>query len=334
MERSCLIMPTQFSSGFTLVELMVSMTLGLVLMSLMVGTIDRVMHANRISAEAAETLERGYFLMDAMDTWVAGTSPIFHGVLSEVSAQRSTPMLLEFTGSAVDLCETPDLASLPLASSGIAVLDPSAWPCIPQRHLAVAASALLLERRLPCRENCNGAGFYAIPKHCLAIDDGDRGEANGFAGADSAGAEFEGIEFAGHPFDGTEFKGGEPLHYQIAWLDGDHDRFPCFANGRAFKVARSLIYVRNYAWRVGDGIRAVMVRDLAQEPKARWLRSSMLAHGIDDWQMACLFDCFEMGDLSNNALLAAAVGLSFVVEARSHSISIQRVLAPRKAQGR
>ena len=92
MERSCLIMPTQFSSGFTLVELMVSMTLGLVLMSLMVGTIDRVMHANRISAEAAETLERGYFLMDAMDPWVAGTSPIFHGVLSEVSAQRSTPM--------------------------------------------------------------------------------------------------------------------------------------------------------------------------------------------------------------------------------------------------
>ena len=61
-------------SGFTLVELMVSMALGLGLMSLMIGTIDKVLHASRVSAEAAETLERGYFLMDAIDTWVAGTS--------------------------------------------------------------------------------------------------------------------------------------------------------------------------------------------------------------------------------------------------------------------
>ena len=334
MERSCLITPLRRSLGFTLVELMVSMALGLGLISLMVGTIDKVLHASRVSAEAAETLERGYFLMDAMDTWVAETSSISPDMLSEVSAQRSTPMLLEYTEGAVDPCETPDLASLPLTTSGIALLEPGAWPCIPQRNLAVAASALLLDRRLPCLEDCNGAGFYAVPTRCLAIDDGDRGETNGFAGADSAGAEFESIEFAAHPFDGTEFEGGEPLHYQIAWLDEDHDRFPCFANGRAFKVARSLIYVRNYAWRVGDGIRAVMVRDLAQEPKARWLRSSMLAHGIDDWQVACLFDCFEMGDLSNNALLAAAVGLSFVVEARSQSIRIKRVLAPRKAQVR
>ena len=67
-----------------------------------------------------------------------------------------------------------------------------------------------------------------------------------------------------------------------------------FDNGKTLKVTRSLIYVRDYAWRVGDGIRAVMVRDLAQVFKARWLRSSMLAHGIDDWQVACMFDCFEM----------------------------------------
>jgi len=327
-------MPEGSSSGFTLVELMISMTLGLVLISLMIGTIDKVLYASRVASEAAETLERGYFLMDAMDTWVAGTSPISPDMLSEVSAQRSNPMLLEYIEGAVDLCETPDLASLPLASSGIALLEPGAWPCIPQRNLEVAASALLLERRLPCRENCNGAGFYAVPKHCLAIDDGERDETNGFAGTDSAGAEFEGIEFADGPFGASESGVDEGHKYQIVWRDSGVGRSSCFDNGRAFKVTRSLIYVRDYAWRVGDGIRAVMVRDLAQEPKARWLRSSMLAHGINDWQVACLFDCFEMGDSSNNALLAAAVGLSFVVEARSQSISIQRVLSPRKARGR
>ena len=334
MKRSCLITPWRRSLGFTLVELMVSMALGLGLMSLMIGTIDEVLHASRVSAEAAETLERGYFLMDAMDTWVAGTSPISPDMLSEVSAQRSAPMLLEYTEGAVDLCDTPDLASLPLASSGIALLEPGAWPCIPQRNLEVAASALLLEHRLPCRENCNGAGFYAVPKHCLAIDDGERDETNGFSGADSAGAEFEGVEVADGPFGGSESWVDEGHTYQIVWRDAGVGRSSCFDSDRAFKVIRSLIYVRDYAWRVGDGIRAVMIRDLAQEPKARWLRSSMLAHGIDDWQVACIADCFEMDGLHQGVSLAAAIDLSFVVNARSQSISIQRVLAPRKARGR
>jgi hypothetical protein len=334
MKRSCLITPLRLSLGFTLVELMVSMALGLGLMSLMIGTVDKVLHASRVSAEAAETLERGYFLMDALDTWVAGTSPISPDMLSEVSAQRSAPMLLEYTEGAVDLCETPDLASLPLASSGIALLEPGAWPCIPQRNLEASASALLLERRLPCRANCNGAGFYAVPKRCLARGEVELEETNGSAGADSANSEFNGIEIAGNPFIGTDFEVDEFPHYQIVWRETGIDRSSCADNVRAFNVARSLIYVRDYAWRVGDGIRAVMIRDLAQEPKARWLRSSMLAHGIDDWKVACITDCFEMGDLSSGALLAAAIDLSFVVNARSQSISIQRVLAPRKARGR
>ena len=333
-KRSSPDMPEGSSSGFTLVELMISMTLGLVLISLMIGTIDKVLYASRVSAEAAETVERGYFLMDAMDTWVAATSPISNDMLSEVSAERFAPMSLEHARGVIDLCETPDLASLPLASSGIALLEPGAWPCIPQRNLEVAVSALLLERRLPCREDCNGSGFYAVPTRCLARGEGERDETAGSGDADATHPEFNGIEFAGHPSDGTEFEGSEPLHYQIAWLDADHDRSPCFANGRAFKVTRSLIYVRDYAWRVGDGIRAVMVRDLAQEPDARWLRSSMLAHGIDDWQVACLFDCFEMEGLHKGVSLAAAIEVGFVVNARSQSISIQRVLSPRKAPGR
>ena len=327
-------MPAGFSSGFTLVELMVSMTLGLVLISLMVGTIDKVLHASRVSSEAAETLERGYFLMDAMDTWVAGTSPISHDMLSEVSAQHSSPISLEHAEGPVDLCETPDLASLPLASSGIALLEPGAWPCIPQRNLEVAASALLLERRLPCGENCNGAGFYAVPTRCLTRGEGELEEPDGSGGADSTHPEFDGIEFADGPFGASESGVEEGHKYQIVWRDSGVGRSSCFDSDPAFKVTRSLIYVRDYAWWVGDGIRAVMVRDLAPEPEARWLRSSMLAHGIDDWQMECLFECFEIDGLHKGVSLAAAIDLRFVVEAPSQSISIQRVLAPRRALGR
>lgn len=332
MKRSSPDMAAEFSSGFTLVELMVSMTLGLSLIVLMVGTIDKIFHASRVSAESAETLERGYFLMDAMDTWVAETSPISHDTLSEVYAQRYSPMSLKHAGGAVDLCETPDLASLPLASSGIALFEPDAWSCIPQRNLEVSASALLLERRLPCRAKCTGAGFYAVPTRCLAGGEGELGETDGSGGADSAGAEFEGIEVADGPFGASESGVDEGHQYQIVWRDSGVGRSSCFDNGRAFQVTRSLIYVRDYAWRVGDGIRAVMVRDLAQEPKARWLRSSMLAHGINDWKMKCLFDCFEMGGLNKGASLAGAIDLSFVVEARSQSISVQRVLAHEVSQ--
>ena len=324
----------RFSSGFTLVELMVSMTLGLVLISLMVGTIDRVLHASRVSAEVAETIERGYFLMDALDMWVAETSPMPHEVFSEVSAELAAPILAEHAQAFVDLCDSPDIAALPEALAGIVLLEPSAWPCIPQRNLEVSAPALLLEHRLPCRENCNDAGFYAIPEHCHVSGEVEQSETHGSPGDYSVDAEVSGIEFVGHSFDGIVFEVGVHLQYQIAWLDAGHDRPSCFANGRALKITRSLIYVRDYAWRVGDGIRAVLVRDLAQEPEARWLRSSMLAHGIDHWQVACLFNCFAMGALSNSALLAAAIDLSFVVEGRFQSIRIQRALAPRRATGR
>lgn len=320
-------------SGFTLVELMVSMTLGLVLISLMVGTIDKVMHASRVSAEAAETIERGYFLMDAMDTWVAETSPMPHGLFSDVSAELTTPILGQRAQAFVDLCDSPDIAALPEALAGIVLLEPSAWPCIPQRNLEASAPGLLLEHRLPCRKNCNDAGFFAIPEHCHVSGEVEQSEANRSPVAYSGDSQVSSIEFVGHSFDDIEFDMGERLQYQIVWLDAGHDRPPCFANGRALKLTRSLIYVRDYAWRVGDGIRAVMVRDLAQEPEARWLRSSMLAHGIDDWQVACLFDCFVMGALSNRALLAATIELSFVVEGRSQSIRIQRALAPRRSTG-
>ena len=307
---------------------MISMTLGLCLMALTVGTIDNVLRASRVSAEATETIERGYFLMDAMDSWLAETLPISHNLRSEGSTALTTLILSEHPQASFDLCDTPDIAVLPTASAGIALLEPGAWSCIPRSNPEVDFSALLVERRLPCQENCYDAGFYAVPTHCTEGDEGERDGDGGFAGAESAVAELENFKFEGDSFDGGESEVDELFQHQIVWLDADHDRSPCFANETAFKVTRSVIYFRDYSWHVGDGIGAVMVRELAQEPEARWLRSSMLAHGIGDWQIECLFGCEEVGDLGSRALLATAIDLRFKVNSRSQSLEIQRVLSP------
>ena len=151
--------PARFSSGFTIVELMVSMTLGLGLMAVMVGTIDNISRASRVSAEAAETTERGYFLMDAIATWLLDTSAISSAGVLDASIEGSVTSLSTQTVAYRDLCDTPELAVLPPGSAGIALLDPEAWPCIPQRNLDRSSAALLIERRLPCQDNCRGAGF-------------------------------------------------------------------------------------------------------------------------------------------------------------------------------
>jgi len=336
--------PARFSSGFTLVELMVSMTLGLGLMALMVGTIDNVLRASRVSAEAAETTERGYFLMDAIATWLVDTSAISSAGVSDRSVDNSVDPSIESSieGSVTrlstqtvayrDLCDTPELAVLPPGSAGIALLDPEAWPCIPQRNLDRSSAALLIERRLPCQDNCRGAGFYAFPEHCFARGGGERSETNGLGGLDSDRAEFVRVEVGDDLLGASESEEEELPHHRIAWLDADRDRPSCFSVGTAFKVARSLIYVRDYAWRTGDGTNAIMLLELAQEPEARWLRASMLAYGIDAWQIACVFECYEVGD-GVGALLAAAIDLRFTVHGRSQSFRIHRVLSPQRSVG-
>ena len=241
----------------------------------------------------------------------------------------------------IDPCQTPTMGALPLAIAGIGVLEPTGWPCIPQRHLEVSAPALLFERRLPCHGTCNDAGFYVAPLFCIedqqsgdskfkTDNSGDAYSADVYlAGASSEGAEFESDDFFGDLGAVSESELGELLEYEVVWLAAAKDRPYCFANGTARSLHRSLVYVRNYSWQVGDGISAVMVRELAREPEARWLRSSMLAHGIEGWQIDCVLGCVEVGGLGGGALLAGAVGLMFTVDSRAQSLVIQRALAPR-----
>lgn len=324
--RPCSSATSKYELGFTFVELMVALTLGLGLMTLMVGTIEKISRGSRESSDAAEVIERGYYLMDSIDAWVAETSPILtaqsplesstwvaasdEAVISVASVEVTRFPDMVFKSSAaipssrlstpdigpIDACQTPAVAPIPLDTAGLVALDAESLACIPQRYLETPAPALLLERRLACRGDCNAAGFYIIPAICFGDD--------------------------------------EMHQYQTSWLEASSDRSQCFANGSAVSVDRSLIYVRDYSWRVGDGISAVMVRELAEEQDARWLRSSMLAHDIDNWQIKCLQDCDSWFDSTQDALLASAIDLSFTVNSASFSVGVQRVLASQRSKAR
>ena len=334
--------PVEYVLGFTLTELMISLTLGLGLVTLMIDTIANISRAGRASAEAAEATERAYFMIDVLDAWVSETAPPIHlpwlsmsesepvntGLVSkktrtagvtwasnasgagaalgkkkaplemaqEIEMVQATqkegspravyPILLSDDSIAViDLCESPTVSIFPLNRSGIAVVSPDNLACIPARYRDTSAPALFLERRLRCPKNCSGAGFYVLSPTC--------------------------------------FWGDETRHYRIIWVEDPSAYSACFATGDAVRVSRSLVYVRDYSWRVGDGMPAVMLRDLAHEPKARWLRSTMLAYDINDWRIICVSECNALG---GGPLLARAIDIHFLATHRDQSIGIHRVL--------
>jgi len=277
-KRGTKALPANRVLGFTLTELMISLSLGLGLMTLMIDTIANISRAGRVSAEAAEATERAYFMMDVLDAWVSETAPL--NDLPSLSMSESEPV-----NAALDLCESPVMSSFPLNRSGIAVVSPDNLACIPARYRETSAPALFLERRLRCPKNCSGGGFYALSPIC--------------------------------------FWGDETGHYRISWVE-DPSAYPeCFSTGDAVRVSRSLVYIRDYSWRVGDGMPAVMLRDLARESDARWLRSTMLAHDINDWRIICVSECKALG---GGALLASAINVHFIATHRDQSIGIHRVL--------
>jgi hypothetical protein len=121
----------------------------------------------------------------------------------------------------------------------------------------------------------------------------------------------------------TCFRGDETQHYGISWVEDPSAYSECFSAGDAVRISRSLVYIRDYSWRVGDGMPAVMLRDLARESDARWLRSTMLAHDINDWRIICVSECKALG---GGALLASAIDVHFTATHRDQSIVIHRVL--------
>ena len=98
----------------------------------------------------------------------------------------------------------------------------------------------------------------------------------------------------------------------------------CVGGDTVYQIQRSIIYSRPYSWRVDDGLPAIMLREQATEPDARWLRSSMLAPEILDWQIDCVAGCAQE---RQRASPLWGYKLRFLAQGRHLSQLVERTVA-------
>ena len=290
-------MSTPKAHGFTLVELMVAQALGLAMMTLLVASLSSLYKSVQVSADAAENSETAYFLMDALEQWLReSSSPMLE------TGSLSLPIPKEGeVGSMVidDPCGTPLQSPFDFYRAGVAVVPAGNVSCLPSSSVDESSRVLLIERRVPCGENCGDAGFYAALLECASGNATPAWRSGEEGMVDEAGG-VEGIV------------GIVPGDME----DGVSDRQTCDAAPQLVQLHRMLIYARNYSRSRGDGVPVVMMSRLAAEPEPRWLRSDMLASGVFAWDLR--------EQIGANGSRAVTVGFS--VKGKYQSTSIDRTI--------
>ena len=285
------------ANGFTLVELLVAQALGLAMMTVLVASFSSLYKSVQVSADAAENSETAYFLMDALEQWLSDSrSPMLTTDSLPVSIWAEGDV-----GSMVidDPCGTPLQSPFDFARAGVAVIPAGKFSCLASSSVDESSRVLLIERRVPCGENCGDAGFYAALLEC----------ASGNATPEWRSGEEGTVDEAG----GVEgMVGTVPGDME----DGVSDRQNCDAQPQLFELHRILIYARNYSRRRGDDVPAVMMSRLANEPEPRWLRSDMLASGVFAWDLR-----EQMG-----IHRSIAVKVGFSVKGKYQSTSVDRTI--------
>ena len=283
--------------GFTLVELMVAQALGLVMMTVLVASLSSLYQSVQVSADAAENSEVAYFLMDALEHWLSESrSPMLK------TDSLSFPIWAEGDVESMvidDPCGTPIQSPFDFTRAGVAIIRAGKVSCLPSSAVNESSRVLLIERRVPCNEDCGEAGFYVALSGCSfghAIPEWLNGE--------------EAMVEAGVGENNIRIAGPRDME------DGGSDRETCDATPRLFQLHRILIYARNYSRRRGDGRPAVMMSRLASEPEPRWLRSDMLATGVFAWDLR-----EQMG-----THLSRAVTVGFSVKGKHQSTSVDRTI--------
>ena len=283
--------------GFTLVELLVAQALGLVMMTLLVASLSSLYKSVQVSADAAENSETAYFLMDALAQWlIESRSPMLKTDKLSLTIRKEGGL-----GSAVidDPCSTPLQSPFDFARAGVAVVPAGKVRCLASSSVDKSSRVLLIERRVPCGENCGDAGFYVALLDC----------ASGHALPEWRSGEEPMVEEASGEKDIGGMGSGDIE-------DGGIDRESCDAAPQLFQLHRILIYARNYSRRRGDGVPAVMMSRLATEPEPRWLRSDMLASGVFAWDLR-----EQMGMHRSRA-----VTVGFSVKGKHQSTSVDRMI--------
>ncbi len=283
--------------GFTLVELLVAQALGLAMMTMLVASLSSLYKSVQVSADAAENSETAYFLMDALEQWLSDSR-------SPMLATDSLSLQIGIegdVGSMVidDPCGTPLQSPFDYARAGVAVVPAGEVSCLASSSVDESSRVLLIERRVPCGENCGDAGFYAALPDC----------ASGNATPEWRSGEEAMVEEANGEKDVGGMGSGDIE-------DGGSDRESCDAALQLFQLHRILIYARNYSRRRGDGVPALMMSRLAPEPEPRWLRSDMLASGVFAWDLQ-----EQMGTHRSRA-----VRVGFSVKGNHLSTSVDRTI--------
>ena len=282
--------------GFTLVELLVAQALGLAMMTVLVGSLSSLYKSVQVSADAAENSETAYFLMDALEQWLSDSrSPMLTTDSLPVSTWAEGDV-----GSMVidDPCGTPLQSPFDFTRAGVAVVPAGNVSCLLSSSADDSSRVLLIERRVPCGENCGHAGFYAERWDCSSGHTRPKWHSGEEGMVDRAGSEKD----AG----GTD----------LGDVDGGRDSEICDTEPQLFQLHRMLIYARNYSRKRGDGVPAVMISRLATEPEPRWLRSDMLASGVFAWDLR-----EQMGVNSSRA-----VTVGFSVKGKYQSTSVDRTI--------
>ena len=252
--------------GFTLVELLVAQALGLAMMTMLVASLSSLYKSVQVSADAAETSETAYFLMDALEQWLSDSrSPVLTADSLSLQIGKEgdvESMVID------DPCGTPLQTPFDFARAGVAVIPAGNVSCLASSFVDESSRVLLIERRLPCSENCGDAGFYAELWDCPSGHTRPKWRSGEEGMVDKAGGEKD---------IGATVPGD--MGYGVS------NRKTCNAAPQLFQLHRILIYARNYSRRRGDGVPALMMSRLATDPEPRWLRSDMLASGVFAWDL-------------------------------------------------
>ena len=252
--------------GFTLVELLVAQALGLAMMTMLVASLSSLYKSVQVSADAAETSETAYFLMDALEQWLSDSrSPVLTADSLSLQIGKEgdvESMVID------DPCGTPLQTPFDFARAGVAVIPAGNVSCLASSFVDESSRVLLIERRLPCSENCGDAGFYAELWDCPSGHTRPKWRSGEEGMVDKAGGEKD---------IGATVPGD--MGYGVS------NRKTCNDAPQLFQLHRILIYARNYSRRRGDGVPALMMSRLATDPEPRWLRSDMLASGVFAWDL-------------------------------------------------
>ena len=267
--------------GFTLVEMMIALGLGVGLLAVLMRLFISLWLAVAESASAVEATERAAFTLNVIEHWAGETA----AVAAPQEAGDSFPMLsdaadvlpltqdsndglfIESIGSVASGfftgCGSPELVPIDPTKTAMAVVTAEQLDCL-SGSIEQGTSVLFLERRIPCETPCTEPGFFVLVPSCEAV-----------------------------------------TPYEIRWMTLGSVPLDCAGAEAVIRLQRQLIYLRPYSWRRGDAQPALMLKRQSDEPSGRWLASDMLADSIGGFELCGV--SFDTADCVKNGRLIYAL---------------------------